>query len=243
MVRVTASRHAAAWVSAGGRTTSDAPIARLAAHRSPIAAQRPAGPVAASRCPGSGLSASVWYLVRPSGKSTVFWKSAAGAVTEAGAVAATSAVVVMPAVTANLVAARAPSLAASIAAMTGRAGQAVALMAHAAPRAMAAASRTRRGRRHPTVQASVRLSSASTGRSVSPVVSGRASTGEPKANAVLRSALPGLASRNAATRAAAAVMPIQSLGLPPAPGRPAAAGRPKIAIAGSYGLYSRTCVI
>ena len=50
--------------------TRDAPAARPAAHRRVIAAQRPAGPVAASRCPGSGLSASVWYLVMPSGKST-----------------------------------------------------------------------------------------------------------------------------------------------------------------------------
>jgi hypothetical protein len=172
----------------------------------------------------------------------VLRKSAAGAVTEAGAVAATSAVVVRPAATANLAAVRAPSLAASIATMTGRAGQAVAFIAHAAPRAMAAASHARR-RVCVVMQASVKLRSASTGRSVSPCVSGRASTGEPKAKAVLRSALPGLASRNAAARTAAAVMPIQSLGLPAAPCRPSAPGRPKIAIAGSYGLYSRVCEI
>jgi hypothetical protein len=172
----------------------------------------------------------------------VLRKSAEGAVSEAGAVAATSAVVVRPAVTANLVATRAPSLDASIATMTGRAGQAVAFMAHAAPRAMAAASHSRR-RGGAAMQASVMLRSASTGRSVSPCASGRASTGEPKAKAVLHSALPGFASRNAAARTAAAAMAIQSLGLLAAPCRPSAAGRPKIAIKGSYGLYSTACEI
>jgi hypothetical protein len=178
----------------------------------------------------------------PSGKSTVLRKSAAGAVTEAGAVAATIAVVVRPAVTPNFVAARAPPEAASMATMIGKAGQAVSFMAHAAPRAMAPASHTRR-RLSVVMQASVRLRSATTGRSVSPCVSGRASTGEPNAKAVLRRALPGFARRNAAARTAAAVTPIQSLGFPAAPSRPSAAGKPKIAIAGSYGLYSTACEI
>jgi hypothetical protein len=172
----------------------------------------------------------------------VLSKSAAGAVTEAGAVTATRAVVMRPAVTANLVAVRAPSLAASIATITGRAGQAVAFMAHAAPRAIAPACQTRR-RVSEVMQASVRLRSATTGRSVRPCASGRASTGEPNAKAVLRSALPGFASRNAAAMTAAAVMAIQSLGFPAAPCRPSAAGKPKIAIAGSYGLYSTACEI
>jgi hypothetical protein len=164
--RLAASRHAAARESAGGRTTSDIPRARPAAHSRPIAAQWPAVPLAASRWPGSGLSASVWCLVMPSGKSTVFWKRARGASTEAGAVTTTSAAAVRPAATTSLIAGRAPSLAASIAAMTGRAGQAVAFMAQAAPRAMAAASCTRRGWRA-SVPARLRPSSASTGTSVS----------------------------------------------------------------------------
>jgi hypothetical protein len=112
-------------------------------HSRPIAIQRPVGPVAASRCPGSGLSAAVWYLVRPSGKSVVFSRNAAGAITDAHAMAALRAVAVMAAVTTNLVAARPSCLAASIAAMTGNAGQAVAFMAQAAPSAIAAASWTR----------------------------------------------------------------------------------------------------
>jgi hypothetical protein len=211
---------------------SDAPITRLAAPRRPIAAHWPGGPIDASRCPGSGLAALVRYLVRPSGNSTVFWKNAAGAVTEAGAVATISASAVPATVTANLIVARAPCLTASMAAMIGRAGQAVALMAQAAPSAMAAAGCTRRcGLTE--MPAMVRLSSASTGGSVSPVASGSASTGELKANAAARSAPPGLAMRNALTRTAAAVTPIQSLGLPAALCRPAAPGSPKIAIAGS----------
>lgn len=186
--RQAASRQVAPPVVLGGRAISETQIARPAAPSRPIAAQRPAWPVAASRCPGRGLSASVSYLVRPSGKSTVFWKSAPGAVSAAGAVAAISAVMARPAVIANLAAVLVPSLAASIAVITGRAGQAVALMAQAAPRARADISRIRFPCEYPAVPARLRLSKASTGRSVSPVVSGMARTGDPKANAVLRSA-------------------------------------------------------
>ncbi len=173
----------------------------------------------------------------------MFWTSALGAITAAGAVATATAIAVPPVAATNLMAARPPCLTASIAARIGSAGQAVALMAQAAPSAMAATGWNPGRRGCAAVPARARLSSASTGRSVSPVVSGSASIGEPKASAARRSAPRGWAMRNAAARAIAVVMPSQSLGLPAAPCRPAAAGNPKIVMAGWYGSYCRACEI
>jgi hypothetical protein len=220
---------------------SDAASARAVAPSKPIAAQRPPGPMVASKCPGSGLAAAVWSRVRPSGNSTVFWTSAPGANTAAGAVATATAIAVLAVMAANLTAARPPCLTASVAARIGSAGQAVALMAQATPSAIAATGWSPGRRGCAAVPARARLSSASTGRSVSPVVSGSASTGEPKASAARRNAPRGRAMRNAAARTIAVVMPSQSLGLPAAPCSPAAAGNPKIVMAGWYGSYCRAC--
>ena len=75
---------------------------------------------------------------------------------------------------------RAASRAASIAAKTGTAGQAVAFIAHATPRATAARNNPD-GR---AISASVRSISAMTGGSVIPTASGNAITGEAAKNTV-----------------------------------------------------------
>ena len=71
-----ARRHAAARGPAGGRTMSETAKPSPAATSRPTAAQWPAIPVMASRCPGSGLAAGVLCWVRPSGNSTVFCRNA-----------------------------------------------------------------------------------------------------------------------------------------------------------------------
>src|SRR5580700_7901289 len=94
--------------------------------------------VMASRCPGSGLAAGVLYLDRPSGNSTVFCTNDVGLASAAGASAAerTPAVTIVTPMKRHAL--RAASRADSITPRTGIAGQAVAFMAHATPRAMAA---------------------------------------------------------------------------------------------------------
>ena len=82
-----ARRHAAARGPSGGRTMSDTAKPSPAAISRPTAAQWPAIPVMASRCPGSGLAAGVLWLVRPSGNSTVFCRNAYGSTRAVGAIA------------------------------------------------------------------------------------------------------------------------------------------------------------
>src|SRR5262249_2054586 len=70
-VSPSARRQAAARASAGGRTISETAKPSPAAISRATAAQCPASPVVASRCPGSGLAAGVLCVDKPSGNSTV----------------------------------------------------------------------------------------------------------------------------------------------------------------------------
>ena len=233
-----ASRTAAdrAVAIRGGRRASHQADAATVIASGASAAHFPAGP-AASRWPGSGLAAGLRWLVRPSGNRIAFWTVASALNSAAGAAAAIAATAVTAAVVVN----RQPTRvlrAASSAAMTGTAGQAMAFSAHAMPAARAA----RRGAR--SASASATHSNAITGRSVPPVASGSASTGEASASAVLRSACRGGAQgmRNARYTPAVPARASHSLGLAGQPVRPAAFGSPKTAISGSYGSYASTWV-
>jgi hypothetical protein len=208
-----------------------------------MAAMRPAGPALASACPGSGLAAGVACEVRPSGNATTFWKNAPGLVTRAGAVAATSAPAVTTEAAANLLAARVPSRAASRTAIIGSAGQAVAFIAQAKPMTRPAAT----GREGRTTSASARHSSASTGGSVMPTASGSAHSGEASASMVNRvtdrrqpghrDAPCGVPRLNEAASNPAVARASHGLVSAARPARPAAFGRPNMAITGRYGLY------
>src|SRR5258708_145822 len=80
-----ARRQMAARVSAGGRTTSDAATARATATSRPMAATCPAGPVMASRGPGSGLAPRVGRGGAPRGNATGLLENAGGPGSNAGA--------------------------------------------------------------------------------------------------------------------------------------------------------------
>ena len=134
----------------------------------------------------------------------------------------------------------APSRAASIAVKTGTAGQAVAFMAHATPRA-AAARISPDGR---AISASVRNISAITGGSVIPTASGNAITGEAAMNTV-DSSTPcrqpsqcrcGAATLNAAKINAMDTAVSHTRGSPNSPVAPSALGIPNSAMTGRYGL-------
>jgi hypothetical protein len=233
-----ASRTAADRAVRGGRRASHQAEAATAIASGASAAHFPAGPAAASRWPGSGLAAGLRWLVRPSGNRIAFWTVAPAWNSAAGAAAAIAATAVTAAVVVNRQPTRVPRAAASSAAMTGTAGQPKAFSAHAMPAARAA----RRGAR--SASASATHSNAITGRSVPPVASGSASTGEASASAVLRSACRGGAQgmRNARYTPAVPARASHSLGLAGQPVRPAAFGSPKTAISGSYGSYASTWV-
>ena len=235
-----ASRHAAARASSGGRTMSEIAKPSPAATSRPTAAQCPAMPVMASRCPGSGLAAGVLCLVRPSGNSTVFCRNAYGLASAAGASATDRTMATTPVTPTKRQADRAASRAASIAPRTGTAGQAVAFMAHATPRATAARY-TLDGR---AIRARVRNISAITGGSVMPTASGNAITGEAAMKMVDSSTLYrhqvqcrcGAATANATQISAMEVAVSQSLGSANKPDAPRALGSPNTAIRGRYGL-------
>src|SRR5579875_3232245 len=117
--------------------------------------------------------------------------NAAGWPTSAGARPPISTIVVATAATVNRIADRAPFRAATIAAITGRAGQAVAFIAQAAPMVTPASpvqathrAATRSGGR--AAQARPRHIRAITGVSVVPRAIGSARTGEATARAALR---------------------------------------------------------
>jgi hypothetical protein len=208
-----------------------------------MAAVRPSGPALASACPGSGLAAGVACEVRPRGNATTFWKNAAGLATSAGAVAATRAPAVTTEAAANRAAERVPSRAASMMAMTGSAGQAVAFIAQAAP--MTRPART--GREGRPTRASARQSSANTGGSVMPTASGSAHSGEASASIAYRvtdrrqpahrDAPCGVPRLNEAASSPAVARTSHGLVSPARPASPAALGRPNTAITGRYGLY------
>jgi len=156
-----------------------------------------------------------------------------GSRSAAGADAAVAATAVSAAMTAN----RAPRavarpvgpLAASMAARTGTAGQAVALRAHATPAVTAALSG------HRAASARDAHSNAITGTSVPPVAICSEMTGEATANAVfLTAAAPAPPRiRNPAKIPAIPAKLNHSRGLPAQPDSPAAFGNPKTAISGS----------
>ena len=134
----------------------------------------------------------------------------------------------------------APSRAASIAVNTGTAGQAVAFMAHATPRAPAARIRPE-GR---AISARVRNISAMTGGSVMPTASGNAITGEAAMNTVdsmtlLRQSSQcrcGAAIVNAAQINAIDTAVSHTRGSASRPFAPSAFGIPNTAMTGMYGL-------
>ena len=194
----------------------------------------------ASRCPGSGLAAGVLCLVRPSGKSTVFCRNAYGWARAAGAIAAARTAATPNVIPTNRQADLAASRAASIAAKTGIAGQAVAFIEHATPRATAA--RTSPDGR--AISARVRNSSAMTGGSVMPTASGNAITGEAAKKTVDSKTLYrhesqcrcGAATRNAAQISAMETAVSHSRGSANSPVAPSALGKPNTAMTGRYGL-------
>jgi hypothetical protein len=211
-----------------------------AAASRPTAAQWPAIPVSASRCPGSGLAAGVWCLVRPSGNSTVFCTNEYGLASASGAITTASTPAITTVAAAKRQARRAPSRAASIAVKTGTAGQAVAFMAAATPRAAAARYRPD-GR---AISARVTNISAITGGSVIPTASGNAIIGE-AARKTVDSRTPyrhesqcrcGAAMANAAQIKAIEVAVSHTRGSPHRPVAPSAFGMPNTAMTGRYGL-------
>ncbi len=139
-------------------------------------------------------------------------------------------------------AARVPSRLASMAAITGRAGQAMAFIAQATPMARPASA----GCDRRAVRASARHISASSGGSVMPTASESAQIGEATASTAYRRTSPrqdaqrlarcGMPRLNAAANTAVDATASQGLGSPSRPGSPAAFGRPKAVIAGRYGL-------
>jgi hypothetical protein len=231
-----ASRDAAARTLAGGRKTSEIAKPRPAATSSATATQWPSIPVLASRCPGSGLAAGVLCLVRPSGNSTVFCTNAGGSASAAGAIAADRPTATSTVSPAKRQADRRASRVASITLMTGTAGHAVAFIAHAIPRAIAAL-KTPEGR---AISARVRNISAITGGSVIPIASGNAITGEATTNKVdsltwcRHSSQPrcGVAMRNASQIRASETAASQIRGSPSRPLAPSAFGSPNTAITG-----------
>jgi hypothetical protein len=237
-----ASRRVAARVVRGGRSTNETANAAAAAASSAMAAHSPAGPAVASRWPGSGLAAGVRCRVRPRGNRTAFCSAEPGSRSAAGAAAAIAAMAVSAETKENRAAAFGSRRAASIAARTGTAGQAVTLSAQATPTATPA-RRDAGADGARAVSASATHSSAMTGTSVPPVATCRDRTGEAIANAADRSASalvwPGI--RKARYTPAAPPRASHSRGLPAQPTRPAAFGSPKTAINGSYGSYASTC--
>ena len=135
----------------------------------------------------------------------------------------------------------APSRTATAAANTGTAGQAVAFIAHATPRATAARN-SPDGR---AISARVRSISAITGGSVIPTASGNAITGEAAKNTVdsrvscRHSAQRrcGAATVNAAQISAIDTAVSHSRGSANRPEAPSALGSPNTAMTGRYGLY------
>jgi adenosylhomocysteinase len=235
-----ASRQAEALASAGGRIMIHRAKPIPAATSSPTAAQCPAIPVSASRCPGSGLAAGVLCLVRPSGNSTVFCRNEYGLVSAAGAIATASNTASPTAVTRKRQAFFAPSRAPSIAVKTGTAGHAVAFMAHATPRA--AAARIRPDGR--AISANETNISAITGGSVIPSASGNAIIGE-AAMKTVDSRTPcrqssqcrcGAAILNAPQIKAMDTAVSHTRGSANKPLAPSAFGIPNTAMTGRYGL-------
>jgi hypothetical protein len=182
-----ASRRVAARVVRGGRSISEAANAAAAAASSAMAAHSPAGPAVASRWPGSGLAAGVRCRVRPRGNKTAFCSVEPGARSAAGADAVIAATAVSAETRANPAAALGSLRAASIAARTGTAGQAITLSAQATP-TVTPARRAARAAGPRAASASARQSRAMTGMSVPPVATCRDKTGEAIANATERSA-------------------------------------------------------
>jgi hypothetical protein len=223
-------------VVAGGRSASQPANASADAVSSANAAHWPAGPAVASRWPGSGLAAGVRCRARPSGNSTAFRRVAPGSSGAAGAAASIAAAAVSAVIPANRQPAFGPRPAASMTAITGTAGQAVALSAQAMPVTMAALPGAR------AAAARATHSSAITAMSVPPFATCNDTTGEAAANAVAGSArrdrTPEI--RNARYPPAAPARNSHSRGLPAQPARPAADGKPNTAISGSYGSYVST---
>ena len=211
-----------------------------AANSRATAAQWPAIPVVASRCPGSGLAAGVLCALRPSGNSTVFCRNAYGSSSAAGASATASRPATRITTPMKRQTAWAPCRTATAAANTGTAGQAVAFIAHATPRATAARN-SPDGR---AISARVRNISAMTGGSVIPTASGNAITGEAAKKTVDSVVLCrhssqrrcGAATVNAAQISAMDTAVSHSRGSANRPEAPSARGRPNTAMTGRYGL-------
>ncbi len=189
----------------GGRKTSEArtPIAVSASMA--MMNSRPRCPVSAIRCPGSGLTAWDFTLSRPSGKRIVFFTSGAGQSAANGPISAAMTATVTPASTA---AARLPSLAMSRLRATTTAGQAVAFIDAAAPKARPAS--TVRGSRQSS--AKPRQSRATIGTSVPPTASSSAMIGDAAASAVQRATSLARATRRASAKAAANTSPNHTRG-------------------------------
>ena len=175
-------------------------------------------------------------MLRPSGNSTVFCKNAYGSSSAAGAIAAASRPATRITTPMKRQTAWAPCRTAIAAANTGTAGQAVAFIAHATPRATAARNRPD-GR---AISASVRNISAMTGGSVMPTASGKAITGEAAKKTVDSVVLRrhelqcrcGAATVNAAQISAMDTTVSQSRGSANRPEAPSARGRPNTAMTG-----------
>jgi hypothetical protein len=170
----------------------------------------------------------------------VFWKNVYGLDSAPGAISTASAPAITIVAAAKRQAFLTPSRAASIAVKTGTAGQAVAFIATATPRAAAA-------RYSPdgcAISARVRNSSAITGGSVMPTASGNAITGEAARNTV-DSSTPwrqssqcrcGAATANAAQSKPMDTAVSHTRGSPHSPVAPSAFGIPNTAMTGRYGL-------
>src|ERR1700761_4613027 len=204
-VRATTSRVTAAGTVFGGRKISDAAMARATRTRAAITPRRRMGPVSAIRWPGSGLTAWEATLARPSGNEIVFlnsdsgWRAANGPTSTAKTPSATPVM---------MAADRLPSRARARLIATTTAGQAVAFIEAAPPKARPA----RIGRGYFHISGKPRQISAMIGTSVPPTVSSRAMIGVAVTNTVQRITSRALASRSASAKQATNATPNQIRG-------------------------------
>ena len=221
----------AAGTSRGGRTTSETAIASPDPMSRMTTIVWPTTPVCASTWPSSGLAACDLTLARPSGNKTVFFTRAPGLSTANGpTMTATTA----SATAVNRQAARWPSRTYSSANATTRAGQAVAFIEDAMPRASPAVTGLVGCARQSS--AKPRHMNATMGTSVPPTHSSNAMIGEAVISSAHRTLSLAPAIRSATANTARNTAPNQTRGSVSRPWPSSACGTPNAAISGRYGL-------
>src|SRR6266480_4304836 len=212
-------RMVAAGTSRGGRTTRDTAMARPEPTSKITTMVWPSTPACARTWPSRGLSAWDLTLARPSGNKMVFFTSEPGLSTANGPTMTTT---TLTATAANRHATRLPSRTKTSANAITRAGQAVAFIEQATPKARAAGTGLVTWSRQSS--ANPRHMNATMGTSVPPTHSSNEMIGE-------------AVSSSATAKVARNTAPNQTRGSVSTPWPSSAWGTPNTAIRGRYGLY------